>query len=283
MKRAKNFFLVLAVLALCCASKQPAQKFVQEIDAEAKVYNMINDPTMGPFARKVFQTVPQYRELIQNEFPHTKGLHIDFVMVGHYNAGLTEQQLSAVRHSQRESKKLLDNLKADVIGVEAFYTDVSLENLAQKFRESDEVLASLLRKKPTEEENQALIKENLEIDAALQYKEEHPEAVMIGVEEKNLYFFLMVCTIFMNRSHIDPHSAEVATLRFLLGNRTRNKIVIGKTIAELRRRDKTKGLIIMGAAHEEEFRQIASAIGLSSTFHNTLPVTIHQQLNQSNN
>ncbi len=273
--RASRFLVLFVVFSLACASNpsrstdQYIQKYKKEFENDRQYFHSLSSqPVMGPYARRVEGSIDDYIRLIAETFPKVQSLHIHFIMMTHYNSGLNDEVLKKVQESQPQVKALLEELHPDVVGYEGQYaSDVTIDGLAEKFREMDKEYSAFLRQE-TEEEIQRLVAENLKIDGVLQYRRDHPEARIMGIEDKNLYYFHNLCSIYI-RGAKDPETVKAVYEIFMRTQRTRDKIVIAKVVQELRRLNKKDGAIVMGAGHEQDLREISSDIGLDSIFHET--------------
>lgn len=281
MNRFTATLLILTFFFLGCSKNGPAQQLAAELDKESEAYRIIikgDKEIMGPYAQKILDGMPGYKELVSTELSNVKGLHINFIMKVHTAPDLTARQQSIVIQSETEVENLLNKLPVDIVGVEGFYTDVSSKTLAQTLRDLDQEFAPKHKPKSTEAQIWFQVADNLITNGALRYQRRHVGVTMVGVEIKNIYLFQTLCTLFLGRADVDPESKKVAYNRFMLAEWARNKMVIARFVNEMRRRGKTQGAIVMGLGHEEDFRRIVELIGLNATFHQTLPEDIRKEI-----
>ncbi|GEM_PF-6822975 len=115
-----------------------------------------------------------------------------------------------------------------------------------------------------------VIRENLPIDAGLHYATEYPNKIVIGSEDESLN--ALHALILTNQEDLvnllgqQKYDGLNAVLSI-----TRSDIAIAKLVVKLRKEHKTRGAIIIGAAHYSRMKEIITRLGVASTFYWMVP------------
>jgi hypothetical protein len=260
------FTLYSTVLLAADAGKiQPEPNNVVS-EVKAKLTDLLGrypaNSLVGSLANQVLAELPGYQQQLDRAIsPSDNGLHLDIILVSHgglegklapgNRVDISQSQLS----SQKLAAQILETLRPQLIGFEGSPGDcLTLESLTEEVIKTNWELGKVV----VQDQAQKLVLHWIEQDGALMYYHAHPETKLTGMEETPVYLLQIAL----------QQAKLYGELQNSL-NRLRSELGLAKTITQLRKNNLSRGAIVVGYTHEDDYRQALAKTGLSSRFYQT--------------
>lgn len=217
---------------------------------------------------------PILLNLCEGAKAHAQGKTVTVILQIHRSFHESPKELEDVIDCQKKIFEILEAEQHDVLGTEGHdldpYTITSYAEACANEGMRDEngnkfPLDALIE----------TLKSRKDDEAALAYTIAHPTGAIIGVEDRPLNDLNMS---FINQSGVIAHHLG-REWTFRVGDlirRARSEIALAKVIEKLHRLKKRRGVIVIGYAHEPEYKELAEKYGITVEVKDAVPPTVQK-------
>jgi hypothetical protein len=261
------FLTLSAIISAADASKIEPQPQNVVLEVKAKLAELLGhyptSPLLDSLATQVLAGLPGYQQQLDRAFVMAGNrLTLDIIVMSH---GELAQPLGAPHNrvnisqpeldSQKVVANILETIKPELIGFEGAATErLTLESLAREFINTSWSLGTVI----VQDQARRKIANWTEHDGALMYYHNHPETKMTGMEETPVYLLALA----LQQAKLNP------SLQWDL-NRLRSELGLAKTITQLRQNGLSRGAIVAGYTHEQDYRQVLASLPVTARFYQT--------------
>ncbi len=238
------------------ATSVVSENLLSDWDSLDKILpNYILDGNVGSQALALFNKLSAFRRATTKEFGKANGMQIDFIGNSHEDPTNSSGDALAL-NSQAKTRQILEQNQYDLVGVEGFYC----VPITQKCLE-DEMTARVREIDPSITSDKVILSLNRDViprTAGLSYFKEHPDSLVIGLDEPELHHMH-----FASLTVLTPVGTEYTTILKSLSE-ARTDIALAKTIGYMIAHGKHRAVITIGEGHGHRFEELARQLKLKA-------------------
>ncbi len=219
-------------------SDEPFNAYQESLDEVINCYR--HHPRLGLAANRVEANISQYQQMFSRASQVSPDVSVDVILQMHGDAAMAIHNDPVLVKNQETIVRLLSEKRYDVVAYEGYWSDPI--NRKTAIEESSSYNTRIPMKTI-----EAAIDKIMPIQSGLAYALNHPEALVIGSEDRAMMAFdelLINEELDATGKTMSPHVA--ITLRW------RDQIAIAKTLIKLRSVHGKRAVIVIGQLHRDQ-------------------------------